>query len=117
MTNVANGGTGRGTMALTTRQKLKDRVFTPEWRRKLSENNVGNLGRHLPKEHRQKIAKAREGIKPSLKNRLRSSEANADRVFSAAHRQRISDAKKHRPSPAELATRFGAKGDQHEGAK
>lgn len=91
---------------MPVRLPLAKVTMTPEWRKKISDNNVGNLGRKFSKEHCQRISLARKGIKPSLRNRRRSSEANKDRVFSLKHRQRISEAKKTRPSERELSSRF-----------
>ena len=74
-------------MSEETKQKLRDRVFTPEWRQKISEASKGKV---VSKETRQKLREANLGNKLSEETKQKISIANKGKIISKETRLKLS---------------------------
>jgi len=99
LVNLTDGGEGSSGYVPTTEtiKKIsennahygKGKTFSVEYRKKLSENNVGNRGRKLPKEWKDKISKSLKG-RPSPRK---------GQVVTQETRDKMSKVRKGKPSP------------------
>jgi group I intron endonuclease len=89
--NLRVGGGRRGALSYETKEKLRARKFTDEWKRKISD---AKKGKTFSEEHKRKLSE-------NHRDMTGANNHNFGKKFSEEHRQRLSEARRGRKQSAE----------------